>query len=117
MPVLGDAGSLHELLDNLIDNAMRYGGPNVRITVSLLVSDEGEPLLRVEDNGPGVAPDALGRLGERFYRVPGAREGGSGLGLAIVKQIASQHRARVTLENLRPGFCVTVHFPAAPKSS
>lgn len=117
LPVLGDAGSLHELLDNLIDNAMRYGGPGVRITVSLQVDDEGEPLLRVEDNGPGVAPDALTRLGERFFRVPGAREGGTGLGLAIVKQIASQHRARVTLENGDPGLCVTVRFPAAPKSS
>lgn len=117
LPVLGDAGSLHELLDNLIDNAMRYGGPGVRITVSLQVDDEGEPLLRVEDNGPGVAPDALTRLGERFFRVPGAREGGTGLGLAIVKQIASQHRARVTLENGDPGLCVTVRFPATPKSS
>lgn len=116
LSVLGDAGSLHELLDNLIDNAMRYGGAGVRVTVSLLAGEDGEPLLRVEDNGPGVAPDALARLGERFFRVPGAREGGTGLGLAIVKQIASQHQASVTMENGDPGLCVTVRFPAAPKS-
>ena len=109
--VQGDASSLHELLDNLIDNAMSYAGGDPRVTVSVSQMDDGATLLQVEDNGPGVQADMLARLGERFFRVPGSREGGTGLGLAIVKQIASRHRARVVFENADPGLRVCVLFP------
>ncbi len=69
--VEGDASSLHELLDNLIDNAISYAGIAPRVTVSVSMLDDGGTLLQVEDNGPGVPADALSRLGERFFRVPG----------------------------------------------
>jgi two-component system sensor histidine kinase TctE len=69
-------------------------------------------VLQIEDNGPGVAPELWPRLGERFFRAPGAREGGSGLGLAIVSQIASQHHALVTYSAASGGgLRVSVSFP------
>jgi len=113
--VLGAADSLRELLDNLIDNALRYAGPRARVTVAVRCPAGEGVVLQVEDNGPGVAPELWPRLGERFFRAPGVREGGSGLGLAIVGQIASQHHARITYSTASgSGLRVSVSFPAAP---
>ncbi|HMM65876.1 MAG TPA: sensor histidine kinase N-terminal domain-containing protein [Dokdonella sp.] len=83
----GDAGLLQDLLDNLIDNALRYAGAGSSITVSLRTATRGAVLV-VEDDGPGIADAYLPRLGERFFRVPGQALPGTGLGLAIVRQIA-----------------------------
>jgi two-component system sensor histidine kinase TctE len=72
----------------------------------------------VEDDGPGVPADLAHRLGERFFRAPGSREGGTGLGLAIVQQIASQHQAILTFGAAEPsGLRVTLQFPALTKTS
>jgi two-component system sensor histidine kinase TctE len=110
--VLGSAASLRELLDNLIDNALRYAGPRARVTVAVHHMTGKGVVLQIEDNGPGVAPELWPRLGERFFRAPGAREGGSGLGLAIVSQIASQHHALVTYAVASGGgLRVSVSFP------
>jgi len=110
--VLGYAASLRELLDNLIDNALRYAGPRARVTVAVHHLTGKGVVLQIEDNGPGVAPELWPRLGERFFRAPGAREGGSGLGLAIVSQIASQHHALVTYAVASGGgLRVSVSFP------
>ncbi len=116
--VSGDVASLQELVDNLIDNALRYAGKSARVTVSVLPLPDHGVLLQVEDSGPGVPPDVLTRLGERFFRAPGAREGGTGLGLAIVQQTAGQHRAKVAFGAASGGgLRVTVQFPAPAKSS
>lgn len=116
--VNGDAGSLQELVENLIDNALRYAGHGARVTVSVLPLPDHGVLLQVEDSGPGVPPDVLMRLGERFFRAPDAREGGTGLGLAIVLQIADQHHAKVAFGAASGGgLRVTVQFPASTKSS
>ncbi len=114
----GDVASLQELVDNLIDNAVRYAGKGAQVTVSVLLQPGHGVLLQVEDNGPGVPPDVLTRLGERFFRAPGAREGGTGLGLAIVQQIAARHAARVAFgKACGGGLRVTVHFAGYAKSS
>ncbi|MEO6076131.1 MAG: sensor histidine kinase N-terminal domain-containing protein [Dokdonella sp.] len=88
----GNVGLFLDLIDNLLDNALRYSGDGSSITVSLH-RDGPDALLVVEDNGPGVADIHLSRLGERFFREPGQAEPGTGLGLAIVSQIANHFGA------------------------
>lgn len=88
----GNAGLFLDLVDNLLDNALRYAGEHSSITISLHRDGLGA-LLVVEDDGPGVADDHLSRLGERFFRVPGQAQPGTGLGLAIVSQIANRFGA------------------------
>ncbi|HEV2539233.1 MAG TPA: ATP-binding protein [Frateuria sp.] len=110
--VMGDAASLHELLDNLVDNALRYAGRGSNVTVSLAPLPGGGARLRVEDDGPGVPDEWLARLGERFFRVPGSAEAGTGLGLAIVQRIAERHGARIQYRRAaQHGLSVDVHFP------
>ncbi|WP_159339946.1 MULTISPECIES: quorum sensing histidine kinase QseC [Leclercia] len=92
------------LVRNLLDNAVRYSPRGSVVEVTL-----DSRSFTVRDNGPGIAPDALARIGERFYRPPGQEQTGSGLGLSIVKRIAALHRMRVTLGNApEGGFAVTV---------
>jgi len=86
------------LVRNLLDNAVRYSPRGSRVEVTL---DTHSVIVR--DNGPGIAPDALTRIGERFYRPPGQDHTGSGLGLSIVKRIAALHRMTVTLGNGQDG--------------
>lgn len=86
------------LVRNLLDNAVRYSPRGSRVEVTL---DTHSVIVR--DNGPGIAPDALRRIGERFYRPPGQDQTGSGLGLSIVKRIAALHRMTVTLGNGQDG--------------
>ncbi len=95
-PALIDAvpWTIRELLGNLIDNAIRYGSENGRVTVRCGVRD-GSPILEVEDDGPGIPQDERGRVLERFYRAQGTSGTGSGLGLAIVQEIAQLHGAQV----------------------
>lgn len=89
--VHGDALRLRELLDNLIDNALRYCPPGSSVTVRIDVG----PTLCVEDNGPGIPPDERLRIFERFHRLLGTEADGNGLGLAIVKEIAESHGSTV----------------------
>jgi two-component system, OmpR family, phosphate regulon sensor histidine kinase PhoR len=104
-PVLGDRDELLRVTDNLIDNAIKYGADGKRVMISL--APEGDRLWRVDvrDFGPGIAPEHLPRLTERFYRVDVAasREtGGTGLGLAIVKHALARHGARLEIDS-KPG--------------
>lgn len=109
----GDRTTLQELLDNLIDNALRYAGRGSMVTAGV-AEDERGACLTVEDNGPGVPPAFLARLGERFFRVPGSNEEGTGLGLAIVQRIAERHRAQVRYTaGAEGGLRVEVRFPPA----
>jgi two-component system, OmpR family, sensor histidine kinase TctE len=108
----GDAASVLDLLDNLIDNAMRYAGRGSTVTVNLEASADGGAGLRVEDNGPGVPPELLPRLHERFFRAADNGEEGSGLGLAIVQRIAERHHAEVIYRLAEEhGLVVEVRFP------
>lgn len=94
--VRGDATSLAEMLNNLIDNAIRYTQAGGHITVSVSAAGEGVELC-VEDNGPGIEPQYRERVFERFFRILGSGQNGSGLGLAIVAEIAKRHAARLDL--------------------
>ena len=101
----GDADQLIQVFTNLVENAVKYGGPDqhVRITVTREDSLRG-PALRVEvaDEGEGIDPVHLPRLTERFYRVDSHRSramGGTGLGLAIVKHIVARHRGWLKIES------------------
>ena len=114
--ILGDVASLHDLLDNLIDNSIRYAGRGSAVTVHLRPSADGGAMLSVEDDGPGVPPELLPRLSERFFRAPGSTEEGSGLGLAIVQRIAERHSADVVYRlREKRGLSVEVRFPPAAK--
>lgn len=96
--VHGDAGSLHELATNLIDNAILYTQCGGNVTVRVISSARG-PLLVVEDNGPGIPVSERKQVFERFYRVLGGNTRGSGLGLNIVREIADAHKANVELRD------------------
>jgi two-component system, OmpR family, phosphate regulon sensor histidine kinase PhoR len=102
-PVLADRVQVHQLLDNLIGNAVRYGGPGP-VTVRAELADE-QVSLSVADQGEGIAAEHIPRLTERFYRVDTSRsrsQGGTGLGLSIVKHVVERHRGRLSIES-RPG--------------
>jgi two-component system phosphate regulon sensor histidine kinase PhoR len=107
--VLGDRDELLRLLENLITNAVKYGegGGKVEISLASMKTTEGHPqaVLSVRDFGPGIAPEHLPRLTERFYRVDveqSRQKGGTGLGLAIVKHIVNRHRGSLDIDS-EPG--------------
>lgn len=109
----GNAFLLREMLNNLLDNAVRYTQPGGHITVRVRHEQE-EVLLTVEDDGPGVPEGDRERVFERFYRVLGTGTEGCGLGLAIVREIAASHGADSKLLP-GPGGCgtlVEIRFPS-----
>jgi two-component system sensor histidine kinase TctE len=113
--VMGDATSLTEMLNNLIDNAIRYTPAGGHITVGVSAAAQG-PVLSVEDNGPGIDPQHRERVFERFYRVLGTGQSGSGLGLAIVAEVAKRHHATLRLDagSGGKGTLISVRFPRRP---
>lgn len=106
LPVQGEHDELIRLFENLVENAVKYGGSGKRVEVTLTREGEGaaaEAVVTVRDYGPGIAPEHLPRLTERFYRVDAETsraEGGTGLGLAIVKHILSRHRGRLAIDSV-----------------
>jgi len=94
--VQGNSMLLHELVGNLVDNALKYGRGNGHVTVGL--EGGAAPTLFVEDDGPGIPPEAREHVMERFVRLPGNSAAGCGLGLSIVREIAARHGARVSIE-------------------
>jgi two-component system phosphate regulon sensor histidine kinase PhoR len=141
--VTGDRDQLVQVIQNLVDNAVKYtprGGKvlvalqaastveaarqpsRAGVGLSLLSPDapEGQAyvVLRVTDEGPGIARQHLPRLSERFYRVEGQRTGGTGLGLAIVKHVVNRHRGGLLVESAEgEGSTFSVYLPAAPASA
>jgi len=117
--VLGDRDELIRALENLVENALKYGaaGKRVDITLARAQTRAGtlEARLAVRDYGPGIAPEHLPRLTERFYRVDvsdSRSQGGTGLGLALVKHVLNRHGGRLTIEST-PGAGATfiMHVP------
>lgn len=112
--VTGNVFLLREMLNNLLDNAIRYtpGGGHVTVRVT---ADGGRLALTVEDNGPGIAESDRERVFERFYRVLGSGAEGCGLGLAIVREIAIGHNAEIALGQGAGGVgtAVRISFPRA----
>ena len=104
---IGDRSQLYEVFENLIDNAVKYGSTGKTVEVEL--SAAGRPgyahQVSVTDHGPGVEPEHVPRLTERFYRIDAdtsRKKKGTGLGLAIVKHIVHRHRGLLTIKS-RPG--------------
>ncbi|MEL6793493.1 MAG: ATP-binding protein, partial [Pseudomonadota bacterium] len=117
--IKGDRDQLSQLLTNLVDNAVKYGGKGARVDVTLAAPQPEWPGmvgLTVNDDGPGIPREHLPRLTERFYRVDAARSrmvGGTGLGLAIVKHILQRHQGDLSVRSAQgEGSAFTVWFPA-----
>ena len=123
--VLGDRDELIRALENLVENALKYGavGKRVDITVARGQTRAGAPEARVavRDYGPGIPPEHLPRLTERFYRVDvtdSRAQGGTGLGLALVKHVLNRHGGRLTIEStLGAGATFTIHLPLHTEDS
>jgi two-component system OmpR family sensor kinase len=97
----GDAARLHQVLLNLAVNGLQHASSRVDLRVGV---SEGRVTATVDDDGPGIAPEHLPRLFDRFYRVDGARHGdGAGLGLAIAHALVEAHGGVVTAENRQTG--------------
>src|ERR1700692_2958158 len=119
--ILGDRDELVRLFENLVENALKYGAPGKRVDITLApgtsADGEAEAQVSVRDYGPGIAPEHLPRLTERFYRVDvteSRAQGGTGLGLALVKHILNRHRGRLTIDSAPgAGATFTVHLPTA----
>jgi two-component system, OmpR family, phosphate regulon sensor histidine kinase PhoR len=116
--VRGDRDELIRVLENLVENALKYGASGKRVDIALAYEQTArEARVEVRDHGPGIAPEHLPRLTERFYRVDVAQsrsEGGTGLGLALVKHILNRHGGRLSIAS-EPGAgaTFTVHLPLA----
>jgi two-component system, OmpR family, phosphate regulon sensor histidine kinase PhoR len=99
-PVRVDRLALGQVLENLIDNAVKYSRPDgVRSLHISARSNENHVIIRVGDRGTGIHEDEIGRVCEKFFRGRGATSGGSGLGLAIVRQIIEAHRGRLAIDS------------------
>ena len=104
--VLGDLDEVRAAVTNLIDNAVKYSGSLVKVTVDTAQVDEKFVAVRVKDEGPGIPKSELNRVFRRFYRVPGpiaSRVKGTGLGLFIVRSVAKRHGGRAWAESEGPG--------------
>ena len=119
--VLGDRDELLRVFENLIENALKYAASGKRVDIALSAdSVRNEARVAIRDYGPGIAPEHLPRLTERFYRVDVAdsrAQGGTGLGLALVKHILNRHAGRLTIESIYgegASFTAVLPLAAAP---
>jgi two-component system phosphate regulon sensor histidine kinase PhoR len=117
LTVIGDREELLRLFENLIENALKYGASGRRVDV-VAGSESAAVRVSVRDYGPGIAPEHLPRLTERFYRADvgdSRAQGGTGLGLALVKHILNRHRGKLAIESVPgQGATFSATFPTAP---
>lgn len=113
--ITGERHGLITLIDNLIENAIKYSPPGSSVVMSVAAPGTGGARLSVGDSGPGIPPELRERVFERFFRAPDQTQSGSGLGLAIVRAVAEAHHATVSLAEPdgRTGLVVTVNFGMA----
>jgi two-component system phosphate regulon sensor histidine kinase PhoR len=114
--IAGVQTELYSAMSNLVTNAVRYTPEGGLVRVSWTLLEDGRGEFKVKDTGPGIAPEHLPRLTERFYRIDRSRSretGGTGLGLAIVKHVAQRHGAELHIQS-EPGqgSCFSIVFPA-----
>jgi two-component system phosphate regulon sensor histidine kinase PhoR len=115
--LIGDADQLTQVLQNLLDNAVKYGREGGTVRLDIATAPAGRPgvVMTVADQGAGIPREHLPRLTERFYRVDTGRSraaGGTGLGLAIVKHIVNRHRGVLDIDStLGEGSTFTVYLP------
>src|SRR5712664_2226958 len=123
--VPGDRNELIRVFENLVENALKYAASGKRVDIALSRGEgpdgKAEARIAVRDRGPGIAPEHLPRLTERFYRIDVSEsraQGGTGLGLALVKHILNRHGGRLTIESvLGQGATFTAHLPLADSTA
>jgi two-component system sensor histidine kinase SenX3 len=106
MMILADMDEVRAAVSNLIDNAVKYSGLNVKVSVEIAAADEKHVSVRVRDQGPGIPQTELKAIFKRFYRARGPaapRVPGTGLGLYIVRSVAKRHGGRAWAESEGPG--------------
>lgn len=117
--IAGDREELLRVFENLVENGLKYGASGGRVIVTLAAAESPEGArewqAKVRDFGPGIPPEHLPRLTERFYRVDAGdsrAQGGTGLGLALVKHIVGRHHGRLLIASVPPdGATFTACFP------
>lgn len=111
LEVPGDPDLLFQAVSNLVDNAVKFTPEGGSIKVRAIPDREGA-LLTIADNGPGIAPELIGKVGERFFRAPATGHiPGFGLGLALVIAVAALHDSILTFSDAKPGLQVTWRLP------
>ncbi|MCC6601586.1 MAG: GAF domain-containing protein [Anaerolineae bacterium] len=110
--VIGDADRLKQVLLNLVSNAIKYNVVDGRITLSASRT-ASEVQMSVADTGPGIEPEDIGHLFERFYRIPGSESAeGSGLGLSVAQKIVEEHHGRIEVASVvGQGTTFTIYLP------
>ncbi|MBO9678120.1 MAG: sensor histidine kinase [Acidovorax sp.] len=112
LSIWGERESLVSMIDNLVDNAIKYSPRGATVLVRL-VRQGASALLSVADAGPGIPPHLHARVFDRFFRVPDQAQSGSGLGLAIVKAAVDKHGGQIALDGAGGGLRVCVTLPLA----
>ena len=114
--VIGDPDRLKQVLLNLVSNATKYNVENGRITISANCQED-QLHIGVADTGPGIEPDDMDHLFERFYRIPGSESAeGSGLGLSVAQKIVEEHNGRIEVTStLGEGTTFTIILPLVAK--
>jgi signal transduction histidine kinase len=113
--VVGDRDLLFDAVSNMVDNAIKYGGPKALVKVMVL-RGAGGAVLSVADRGPGIPIEERRHVLRRFYRLEVSRRtSGSGLGLSLVSAVANLHGARIEMADNTPGLRIELHFPHAAR--
>jgi signal transduction histidine kinase len=114
--VMGDPDDLQAAVLNLIDNAIKYSGAQIRVKVEVARLDPRRAAIRVRDQGIGIPDTELKQIFNRFYRIPGMRAKGTGLGLFIVRSVIKKHGGRVYAESegAGKGSIFTIELPSVP---
>ena len=114
--VIGDPEDLQAAILNLIDNAIKYSGTQIRVKVEVARLDAKRAAIRVRDQGIGIPGPEIKHIFKRFYRIPGMRAKGTGLGLFIVRSVIKKHGGKVYAESegAGRGSVFTIELPSVP---
>lgn len=115
LTVRGDPFLLAQAIGNLLDNALKYAPPRGIVSLTLARGEDGGVDIVVTDNGPGITPEEMPKVMERFFRGSAGRNTeGLGLGLSVVAAVARLHRGAIHLADACPGLAASLHLPPTP---